>query len=97
MAAIVTAACGEEEPECAQGAEGCACYPNETCNDDLVCLSNLCVDRDGKPDDNGDDESDGGNCGGAGKDGGKDDPDATEDPDKPNPNVDGRSRPSASS
>lgn len=89
MAAIVTAACGEEEPECAQGAEGCACYPNETCNDDLVCLSNLCVDRDGKPDDNGDDESDGGNGGGAGKDGGKDDPDVTEDPDKPNPNVDG--------
>jgi len=26
-----------------QGNEGHPCYPNQTCNDDLVCLSDLCV------------------------------------------------------
>lgn len=29
---------------CIDGNEGCACYPNETCNDGLTCLSMLCVD-----------------------------------------------------
>lgn len=29
---------------CTAGSEGCACYPNDTCDDDLVCLSGLCVD-----------------------------------------------------
>ncbi|MEM7152018.1 MAG: hypothetical protein AAF799_04210 [Myxococcota bacterium] len=29
---------------CVDGNEGCACYPNETCNDGLTCLSMLCVD-----------------------------------------------------
>jgi hypothetical protein len=30
-----------------QGAERCACYANETCNDGLECRSNTCVDLDG--------------------------------------------------
>lgn len=29
--------------ECAEGAERCACYPNDTCNTGLVCLSDVCV------------------------------------------------------
>ncbi len=28
---------------CAEGSEGCACYGNATCDADLSCLSNLCV------------------------------------------------------
>ncbi len=42
---------GKEADSCEEGAEGCACYPNKTCNDDLQCLSKLCVDPDGKDDD----------------------------------------------
>ncbi len=30
-----------------QGAERCACYANETCNDGLECRSNVCVNLDG--------------------------------------------------
>ncbi len=33
--------------DCNQGDEGCACYPNNTCNGSLSCLSNLCVDAGG--------------------------------------------------
>lgn len=29
--------------ECAQGEERCSCYPNQTCNEGLACLSGLCV------------------------------------------------------
>jgi len=29
--------------KCSAGAERCACYPNKTCNDGLVCYSSLCV------------------------------------------------------
>lgn len=28
---------------CSQGDEGCSCYPNETCNGSLSCLSSICV------------------------------------------------------
>jgi hypothetical protein len=28
---------------CVTGDERCACYPNDTCNDDLTCASDLCV------------------------------------------------------
>lgn len=79
IVSLVVVGCGEEEPECAEGAEGCACYPNKTCNDDLSCLSNLCVDPDGKPDDDDDDEADGGGKNDA-DDGGKNDPDDPENP-----------------
>jgi len=30
--------------DCTAGDEGCECYGNGTCNDDLSCLSDLCVD-----------------------------------------------------
>ncbi len=39
-------ATGGEAP-CTTGDERCACYPNDTCNDDLTCASNLCVRRPG--------------------------------------------------
>lgn len=29
--------------DCVQGAERCACYPNKTCNEGLLCLSDICV------------------------------------------------------
>jgi len=32
-------------PACPQGAERCACYPNNTCNAGLECASSLCVQR----------------------------------------------------
>lgn len=32
-----------ESDEPAQGEEGGACYPNETCNEPLLCLSDTCV------------------------------------------------------
>ncbi len=31
------------EPSCVTGDERCPCYPNGTCNNDLMCASNLCV------------------------------------------------------
>ncbi len=31
-------------PVCTTGDEGCSCYPNDTCNGDLSCVSGLCVD-----------------------------------------------------
>ncbi|HET9955285.1 MAG TPA: glycoside hydrolase family 5 protein [Polyangiaceae bacterium] len=34
----------EESPSCEAGKEGCACYPNNSCNEGLSCLSKLCVD-----------------------------------------------------
>jgi len=41
-------ACGNvtSDPPC-QGEETCQCYPNNTCNGSLSCLSNLCVDASG--------------------------------------------------
>lgn len=40
---LVLAGCGKDSAAAAQGAERGACYGNGTCNDGLVCLSNLCV------------------------------------------------------
>ena len=41
-------ACGDksekDEPECPVGSETCACYRNDTCDDGLECLSDLCID-----------------------------------------------------
>jgi len=38
-------ACGNATTDApCQGAETCHCYPNNTCNGTLTCLSNLCVD-----------------------------------------------------
>lgn len=40
-------ACGSERPTC-QGAEGCACHPDGTCPDGLLCVSGRCeVDGNG--------------------------------------------------
>ncbi len=44
--------------DCEEGDEGCECYPNETCNDGLRCLSSLCVDTSGNSDDADDDDDD---------------------------------------
>jgi len=48
LAAAITPACGNSDnpsstPGKAAGTEGGPCYGNGTCNADLVCLSNLCV------------------------------------------------------
>lgn len=57
LAPLAFVGCGGEETDsCEEGTEGCACYPNKTCNDDLQCLSKLCVDPDGKDDDKDDDK-----------------------------------------
>jgi len=48
--------------DCDVGDEGCACYPNDTCNDHLSCLSNLCVDDDEATQGNGSDGSTKGGC-----------------------------------
>ncbi len=40
-----SAACAEGEDNCVTGDEGCACYPNSSCNGTLSCLSNFCVDQ----------------------------------------------------
>ena len=40
LVALLLPACSPPE-----GSERAACYPNSTCNDGLVCLSNLCVRR----------------------------------------------------
>ncbi len=36
-------ACGSSEKSTCQGAERCDCYPNQTCNPGLTCMSNMCV------------------------------------------------------
>lgn len=52
---------------CEDGAEGCACYGNGTCNEGLTCLSKYCVDPDAEEDDEkpARDDSDGNDSGGA--------------------------------
>jgi hypothetical protein len=39
----VISACGSSEKSTCQGAERCDCYPNQTCNPGLSCMSNMCV------------------------------------------------------
>src|SRR6476646_7777543 len=41
--AVVAALAGCSSSGGSQGGEGQPCYPNRSCNDGLVCLSNLCV------------------------------------------------------
>src|SRR5688572_18128428 len=54
-AAIAAGACGggdegKDQPECEVGTEACPCYRDDTCNDGLECLSDLCVfDPDAPP------------------------------------------------
>ena len=54
IAGLVAAACGGDVKglssrgpdaggKCEPGRERCRCYGNETCNDGLVCASELCV------------------------------------------------------
>ncbi|HWA75992.1 MAG TPA: carbohydrate binding domain-containing protein [Polyangiaceae bacterium] len=42
---LLAFACGGEDKSkgCATGSERCACYGNDTCDGELVCLSHLCV------------------------------------------------------
>lgn len=40
---LVGGACSSESDDCSAGDEGCACYPNSTCNAGLSCFSKLCV------------------------------------------------------
>lgn len=63
-AAIVACGGDSDDTPCTQGDEGCACFPNDTCNDGLSCLSDLCVDANG-----GAGRSAGGEAGSAGNDG----------------------------
>lgn len=48
LLSLLGGGCSEEE-KCASGDEGCECYPNETCNGNLACYSNFCVDPDKEP------------------------------------------------
>lgn len=41
--------------DCDLGSEGCHCYGNKTCNDDLSCLSNRCVNTSPENDNDNDD------------------------------------------
>lgn len=54
---------GKEADSCEEGTEGCACYPNNTCNEDLKCFSKLCVDPDSKDDDKEPDDKGGKDAG----------------------------------
>ncbi|HSA33009.1 MAG TPA: formylglycine-generating enzyme family protein [bacterium] len=51
MAVLFVVACGEDgTKEPAMGSKGGDCYGNGTCDGDLVCLSNVCVDPTETPD-----------------------------------------------
>lgn len=66
LATCIASACGGQHTafgECEEGAEGCGCYPNGTCNDSLSCFSSLCVDPSDSQSGGG---SGHGNAGGAG-------------------------------
>lgn len=45
---LLSSACGDDNgapaPMCTMGSVGCTCYPNSTCDAELTCASNLCVD-----------------------------------------------------
>jgi hypothetical protein len=48
LALVVGGGCGDSKDAapCPAGSERCACYGNDTCNDGLECLSDLCVSLD---------------------------------------------------
>lgn len=59
---LLLSACNaiEADESCITGEVRCSCYPNDTCNDGLVCLSDLCVaagDSDGQTDETSDGDS----------------------------------------
>src|SRR5689334_1231447 len=67
-AAIAAAACSgdgdsdQDQPECEVGTEACPCYRDDSCDDGLVCLSDLCVfDPDAPPSGTGGRRGSGGN------------------------------------
>ena len=41
--AILMLGCSTSSEQCTQGSERCSCYPNNTCDSGLACLSGLCV------------------------------------------------------
>lgn len=43
---IVVLSCSSKDKSCDAGDLRCRCYPNQTCNEELVCLSNVCVEPD---------------------------------------------------
>jgi hypothetical protein len=53
-----TGLAGDGDGDCPTGDETCACYGNDTCRGDLVCLSGLCVEA-GEGDGDGDGDGDG--------------------------------------
>ncbi len=67
----LVAACASDD-ECTTGDETCACFPNDTCNGSLSCLSGLCVADDVSDDEEASDSSGDSNSaeGGAGASGG---------------------------
>lgn len=77
---LLGGACSEEK-SCATGDEGCACYPNDTCNGQLACYSNLCVDPEKEPARSGDDAkgTDDGETSRGSNGGGRTQPDGTSD------------------
>ena len=44
FAVLVTRCGGDDDDPCKAGSEGCECYRNDTCDNDLTCASNTCVD-----------------------------------------------------
>jgi len=54
---------GTDGGECTVGDEDCACYPNDTCNGDLTCSDDVCVEDDDGSDGGSDGSSEaGGGC-----------------------------------
>lgn len=85
LPACTSSSDADEGKECEDGEEGCACFANDTCNDDLSCLSHVCVDPDAEEGDaqatnSRDDADDGAKPSAAKGDGGSDD---SKDPAKP--------------
>lgn len=86
LPACTSSSDADDGKECEDGEEGCACFANDTCNDDLSCLSHVCVDPDAENGDaqasssRDDDEDGGATPSSANGDGGRDD---SKDPSKP--------------
>ncbi len=73
VAGLAVAGCGEDEPDCTQGYEGCFCTRDYRCLEDLVCLSERCVDPNAVAEEPGDDSAGGGSSPGSGDDEGEGD------------------------
>ena len=61
--AALAVACEEDaheyEVDCEPGALRCECYDNQTCDEGLDCVSEICVERDADTGEGGDGDSDG--------------------------------------